>query len=391
MKFKTLLLSAAISIGCLNTAVAADLSKDWPSSKKADDFVKSSIVLDFFAAPYGLGWTEPEEMHTYLERAHQAGITGVSATLSASTQDWEYFQKEHALWRDNLLDTKDRYIFVKHVEDIERAHKEGKYAFIWNSQTSTIIDGDLSKIATLREMGLASMQLVYNSVNKAGTGVISAIKNDDGLTDWGKQIIDEMVKQGIVVDLSHTGLQTTEGVIAYMSKKHPGVPVLYTHSTPAGLYNCHPQKIMTEGRLAPCYRNITDQQAVAAAKTGGVVSPTFTEWMMDGVFPDDIAPYQAADMIDYYVKLVGVDHVGIATDDQFVMKYVMSFAKKNAHVYQDNGYMFDAFDRGAAGSAELAKILPAVVDVLWERGYTNDDLQKIFGGNVMRVYKQVWK
>ncbi len=128
-----------------------------------------------------------------------------------------------------------------------------------------------------------------------------------------------------------------------------------------------------------------------AAKSGGYVSPTFTEWMMDGIWPDDITPKHAADMIDYYAKLVGVDHVGIATDDMFSTELVVAFAKKNADMYADGGYMTNAFDMGATDSGPLARILPAVTDELWKRGYSNEDLAKIYGANKMRVYAQVWE
>jgi len=96
-------------------------------------------------------------------------------------------------------------------------------------------------------------------------------------------------------------------------------------------------------------------------------------------------------MIDYYVKLVGVDHVGIATDDMFSTELIVDFAKSNAEIYADGGYMIDAFNRGATGGGELAKILAAITDELWERDYSNEDLAKIYGGNKMRVYQQVWE
>ena len=98
-----------------------------------------------------------------------------------------------------------------------------------------------------------------------------------------------------------------------------------------------------------------------------------------------------ADMIDYYVKLVGADHVGIASDDLFTTAPIVAFAKANADNYDDDGYMFRAFDKGATGCGELSKILAAATDELWKRGFTNEDLKKIFGGNKMRVYKQVWE
>ena len=174
--------------------------------------------------------------------------------------------------------------------------------------------------------------------------------------------------------------------MSHMEKHHPGVPVVYTHSVPAGLYKG--EKNATE---RGCYRNIPDQEAIRAAKMGGFVSPTFTEWMMDGVWPDDITPLQAAKMIDYYVKLIGVNHVGIATDDMFTTEPTLNFVKKNPTMYADGGYMLNAFKKGDTGCAELSIILPAITDELWKIGYSIEDLVKIYGGNKMRVYQQVWE
>ena len=140
-----------------------------------------------------------------------------------------------------------------------------------------------------------------------------------------------------------------------------------------------------------CYRNIPDNEAIRAAGLGGFVSPTFTEWMMDGIWPDDITPLQCAQMIDYYVKLIGVDQVGIATDDMFTTAPTMEFVKLNPSMYADGGYMTDAFAMGATGCGELAKILPAITDELWKMGYGDEDIAKIYGGNKMRVYRQVWE
>jgi len=195
-----------------------------------------------------------------------------------------------------------------------------------------------------------------------------------------------MVKYGIILDLSHTGNKTANEDMDHMDKNHPGVPYIYTHSLPAGLYK-------NEKNKSPraCYLNITDTEAKRAAKSGGYVAPTFTEWMVDGIWPDNLSPKQAADMIDYYAKLVGADHVAIATDDMFDVSLVVDFAKKNASMYADGGYMIDAFNKGATDSAPLARILPAVTDELWKRGYSNKDLARIYGANKMRVYQQVWE
>ena len=60
-------------------------------------------------------------------------------------------------------------------------------------------------------------------------------------------------------------------------------------------------------------------------------------------------------------------------------------------MYADGGYMLNAFKKGATGCAELSKILPAITDELWKMGYSNEDIAKIYGGNKMRVYQQVWE
>jgi membrane dipeptidase len=364
----------------------SDESKTWKASEKAKEFVKNNIVIDFFASPYGVGWNKSEHLHNYIDRAMETGITGTSATLAATYYTWEQFINEYSIWRTTMMEQQDKFVFVHKVEDFEKAHKEGKYAVVWNSQTSSILNGDLSKIAVLRGMGVGSMQLVYNGSYDMGSGVIQYYKGmDSGLTARGKTMIDEMVKQGMIVDLSHTGQKTAIDISNYMLENYPNEPFIYSHSLPTGLYENLP-----DATEKGCYRNISDEQALLAAKSGGVVSPTFTEWMMDGVWPDDITPSQCADMIDYYVKLVGINHVGIATDDMFTLEILMKFVGANADNYDDDGYMMNAMDKGASGCGELAKILPAITDELWKRGYKDEDIKKVYGGNMLRVYKEVW-
>lgn len=368
--------------------VPSEESKTWPASDKAKEFVEETIIIGFFASPYGAGWTEDKHLHDYLDRSRDAGITGHSMTLAAAGHTWENFCNEHHKWKSTMAQTPDKYIYVRSIRDIEAAHIRGNTtAVVWNSQTSTILNGDLTKVATLKEMGIGSMILSYNDLFRAGAGCLAEFNGiKTGVTAWGLAIIDEMVKHGIIVDLSHMGSKTTNGIMDYMDEKYPGVPYVYTHSLPAGLYKTSPEAT-TKG----CYRNISDADALRVVKSGGYVSPTFTEWMMDGIWPEDITPQQCADMIDYYVKLVGVDHVGIASDDMFTTKPTMDFVAKNAAMYADDGYMVNAFNRGATGCGELSKILPAITDELWKRGYTNEDLKKIYGGNKMRVYREVWE
>ncbi|MGF1752773.1 dipeptidase [Vibrio makurazakiensis] len=387
-KLSASLISLAIMT---SSAYASQESKTWESSDKAKNFVKESLVMDMYASPYGAGWTEDKQMEEYIFRAMDTGITGSSATIAATYYTFEQFEAELGKWRSVINKHPEEMVIGYSVDDIKKAYEEGKYVFVWESQTPTILNGDLNKVATVKAMGINTMQLVYNGRYRTGLGVIESLHYDDiGLSDWGRSLIDEMVEHGILVDMSHTSYQTTMDIMSYMEEKHPGVPAVFSHSGPAGLYDCSPTEKTRKDALAPCYRLITDEQALRVAKMGGVVSPTFTEWMLDGVFPDDITPAQGADMLDYYVKLVGIDHVGIATDDMFSTALVKTFAKNSPQSYNDFGYMLDAFDRGADSGAELAKYLPALTDELWKRGYSNEDIQKIYAGNLMRVWEQTW-
>lgn len=384
---KKILLALVIAMAVASTGHAGLAAKEWPSSDKAKQFVKDTIVIGMLASPYGVGWSKNEQLLTYFNESREAGITGHEMTLPAASMNWDAFMEQHHHYRAAMAEEPENYIFVKSTRDIEAAHIKGKTAVIWNSQTATILEEDLSRIPALKEMGIASMIIAYNDRFRTGSGSLAAYNGkDDGLTTWGRSVIDEMVKYGIILDLSHTGNRTANDAMDHMDKNHSGVPYIYTHSLPAGLYK-------NEKNKSPggCYRNITDAEAKRAAKSGGYVAPTFTEWMMDGIWPENISPKQAADMIDYYVKLVGADHVAIASDDIFDTSQVVDFAKKNASMYADGGYMLDAFNKGATDSAPLARILAAVTDELWKRGYSNDDLAKIYGGNKMRVYQQVWE
>ncbi len=397
------LVAAAVTASFIGTATASIESKTWDSSPKAEKFVKSNVQIDMYASPYGIGWTEEKQVTDYVERARATGINGASNTIAAT-----YFTADHAIAemkRYNAIVNKnsDTMVVVKTIKEMEQAIKDDKYFWMYNSQTSSILDGDISRVKEFKDLGVNSMQLVYNGRHRAGMGVIEAMDYYDiGLSAWGRALIDEMVAQGVTVDMSHTSYQTTIDIMDYMEEKHPGVPAYFSHSSMEGTYQCdgnreayHPTKnaelVNTDTfNENPCYRLISDEQAKRVAKMGGTVGISFVEWMVHGEFPDNFGPKHGADMLDYAKKEIGVDHIAIATDDLFTTAPVVAFAKANPAAYSDGGYMMEAFDKGATGTAELGKFMPALVDELWKRGWTNEEINKVFGENVMRVWKATW-
>ncbi len=408
---KKTILAACLALGFTGYVNASIETIDWhnTASIKAQQFVKDNIALDFYASPYKTGWDNKVEAANYIDLATSRGISGASITIGAPhTPTWDKFVAEHKVWTEAVKSSQVPVRFVKTPDDYKKALNNGEYAIQWNSQTTMMLEGDASRVKDVAALGIKTMQLTYNETELTGAGVISMINGDSsGLTKFGKQVIDEMVKYGITVDLSHTSYKTTMDIMNYMEKNHPGVPPMFTHSPVASTYDCMPHETISETqsrmkknglkkgdadhRLASCYRLISDEQVKKVVSLGGMVSVTATEWMLDGVWPEDITPKHFAEMIDGAVKVAGIDHVGIGTDDMMTTAKVVPFAMANADKYADNGYMIDAFKKGATGCGELSKHLAATTDELWKLGYSNEDLKKLFGGNLLRVYKQTWK
>lgn len=235
-------LTALAVTAVLAGAVHADVtSKTWPASEDVAQFVKDAIVIGMLASPYGTGWTENKQLLDYFALARENGITGHEMTLAAADMSFETLIEQHSRFRAAMAEQPDKFLIVQNTRDIEAAHLHGKTAIIWNSQTATILNGDLKKMSLLKDMGVKSIILAYNDIFRTGSGQMAAYNGRDiGLTAWGESVIDEMVRYGILLDLSHTGSKTANDAMTYMEENYPGVPFVYTHSVPAGPYKDEP-------------------------------------------------------------------------------------------------------------------------------------------------------
>ncbi|WP_235610561.1 membrane dipeptidase [Vibrio tasmaniensis] len=194
---KKLILAATIA--SLSTGVNASIETlDWHefASPEAQKFAQETIVLDFYASPSAVGFTEDSDVARYIDLAHERGITGASVTIAAPhTPNMLAFKSEHAKWTKASASAKTPIRYVESVEDFQLAHDNGEYAIMWASQTTMPLEGDTSNVAVMAEHGIKTMQLTYNETELTGSGVISMINGDkSGLTEFGKEVIDEMVK-----------------------------------------------------------------------------------------------------------------------------------------------------------------------------------------------------
>ncbi len=287
----------------------------------------------------------------------------------------------------------DRMMMAFSADDIERAHKQKKLAALMGIEGGHSIENDVHLLRDYYRLGVRYMTLSWSNTNEwadsSGDIDDTKIGHHNGLTDFGKQVVLEMNRLGMMVDISHVADKTFFDAIA-TSK----APVIASHSSARALTN-HP-------------RNMTDEMLRAVAKNGGVVQANFYSTFIDenyrkaneaqkkdaeAAVEAHIAELKAAgkpvtyldkdkierewaakiprpplksliDHIDHIAKVAGVDHVGLGSDFDGVS---------------------GAMPEGIDSAADLPRITQALVD----RGYRAEDIRKILGGNLLRVFRQV--
>ena len=226
------------------------------------------------------------------EAWHEGGITGVSCTCSI----WEDFRgaiKNVVQWKKWFEEHSDLIVQAHNVSDIRQAKKDGKTAVLLSWQNTAGIEDQLDYLRVFRDLGVGKMQLTYNTQNYSGAGYTEI--RDSGLTGFGREVVTEMAKLGIVCDLSHVGPQTSADVIDFAPA---GKPPCFSHVLPAGQLQ-HP-------------RNKSDELIKAIGAKGGFVGLSQFGPHMPKGNESTIDDYVVA--LDYVIGLIGEDLVGIGSD-----------------------------------------------------------------------------
>jgi membrane dipeptidase len=257
---------------------------------------QDSIIID------GLNISKFEK--PVFEDMRRGGITAANCTVSV----WENFTKtvdNIGVMKKKIRDNGELLTLVRTTDDIFRAKQEGKTGIILGFQNAHAFEDNIGYIEAFADMGVRVVQLCYNTQNLVGTG---CYERDGGLSDFGREVITEMNRVGIMVDLSHVGGNTSSEAIAFSKK-----PVCYSHCLPSGLKE-HP-------------RNKSDAQLKEIADAGGFVGVTmFAPFLKRGI-EANIDDYIEA--IEYVVNLIGEDAVGIGTD--FTQDYAKEFFDMLTH------------------------------------------------------------
>lgn len=378
-----------------------------PVSAKARALHDSALVIDthadtpqrFLDENFDIGSTDPNDKgHISLDKARRGNL---GAEFFSIWVDPETNQGHFARHTFDLIDSvyeqaarhPDRMMMAFSVADIERAHKEHKLAALMGIEGGHSIENDIHLLRDYQRLGVRYMTLSWSNTNEwaDSSGDINdeQVQHHNGLTDFGKQVVLEMNRLGMMVDISHVADKTFWDAIATTK-----APVIASHSSARALTSAG--------------RNMTDEMLQAVAKNGGVVQVNFFNGFIDQNFLDAVnaqAKDQAAavtaylaqrkaegkpvnyievdrierewmakiprpplksliDHIDHVAKVAGIDHVGLGSD-------------------------FDGVSGATPQGIDSAADLPKITQALLDRGYSAGDIKKILGENLLRVFRDV--
>ena len=274
-----------------------------------------------------------------------------------------------ATWKQWFVEHADLIIQVHNTADIRRAKTEGKTGIILGWQNTSGIDDQLSLLRVFKDLGVGVMQLTYNTQNLVGAGCYES--HDGGLTDFGRDAVDEMNAAGILVDLSHVGPKTSEDAIRYSKK-----PVAYTHCCPAALKDIP--------------RNKTDAQLRLIAEHDGFVGvASYAPFLRTG---PNATLEDFIEALDYTINLVGEDRVGIGTD--FAQGQPDDFFH---WLRRDKGYGRRLVEFGVPSNTRLAVAgfgtigdYPNVTNAMKRAGWPDARVAKVLGENWVAFLSEVW-
>jgi membrane dipeptidase len=386
----------------------------WPSfsnsqetavSASARAIHNSAIVIDthedtpqrFLDEDYDIGSNDPKDPDFIsLDKARTGNLGAVFFSI------WVYPENNQGHFAKRTLELidsvygqankhPDRIMMSFSAEDIERARKDHKLAVLMGIEGGHSIENNLSLLRDYYRLGVRYMTLTWSNTNEwadsSGDIENSAMTHHNGLTDFGKRVVVEMNRLGMMVDISHVSDKTFWDVLSTTK-----APVIASHSSSRALVDVP--------------RNLDDNMLRAVAKNGGVVNVAFPGAFVDKRFNDEAssqhqrmlaaseeynskrvasgllvspedtqrfdlewldknriprAPLKSLiDQIDHCAKVAGVNHVGLGSDS--------------------NGRNFLPADIDSAAD------LPKVTQALLDRGYSPDDIKKILGGNMLRVF-----
>src|SRR4051812_8910688 len=337
-----------------------------------------AIVIDALggiADPYS-----PEDQLRLSDRAW-AEMVATGVTLLRDTvfpvgnpaDPWGEYQKDIATKHNILAANPERLLLIRSAADILKAKREKKFAWLLGTQDSSMVGPELDRLAQMKKDGVMTVQLTYNNRNLAADGSLEPA--NAGLSKLGRATIERIEAEKLLLDLSHGGARTMAEAAAFAKR-----PLVISHTAARALTD-HP-------------RNTSDETIKAVADKGGVVGVYFMPFLTLDSQPKgrDLIAH-----VEHVANVAGDDHVGIGTDNGVLAQLVDEEAKR-----KNRKWALERMKAGIAAPGEGPDVFPMVADYnsvdryrrfasdLHKRGWSEARLEKLMGGNFLRVYREAW-
>ena len=294
------------------------------------------------------------------------GVTAVHVTIAY----WESFRETVAnisQWNRWFEEHGDLIMPLRDAADVRRAQAEGKTGIVFGFQNCSPIEDDIGLVQVLHDLGARFMQLSYNNQSLLATGCYEA--EDPGITRFGREVIREMNRVGLVIDMSHSAERSSLEAIELSER-----PIAITHANPSA--------------WAPALRNKSDKLLKALGESGGMLGLSLYPHHLRNKSACTLADFCA--MVERTAELMGIDHIGIGSDlcqghDDSVVEWMR------------NGRWTKTLDYGEGSAAQAGwpeplswfgsnRNFPGIAEGLRRHGFSAEEVEKVMGLNWLAFF-----
>ena len=298
-----------------------------------------------------------------LRRYLTAGVSFASINIGMDSTSSALSLEVLDSFRRQIKERPELYLLASSVDDVRQAHASKRLAVAFDLEGTEPLDGDLDMVETYHSLGVRTMLIAYNQANRAGGGCHG--DQTIGLTDYGKAVVAEMNRVGMLVDATHCSYRTTMDLFETST-----APVVFSHAVPMGVKH-HP-------------RNVSDEQMKACAATGGVIGINGVSLFLGEPARGPASAEAVFRAVDYVATLVGPRHVGLGLDYVFDQDEMDQALRDKPETFPADGEYLSGM------SFTAPELLPELTRSMLAAGYGEDTVKAILGENFLRVVGAVW-
>jgi membrane dipeptidase len=295
------------------------------------------------------------------EQLKQGGVTMVHVTIVYHEQIRETLLRISE-WNRHFEMNSDLIMPVKSADDIRLAKSIGKVGIMFGAQNCSPIEDDIGMVSVMRELNMMIMQLTYNNQSLLATGCYESV--DSGVTRFGRQVIQEMNRVGMVIDMSHSAERSTLEAIEISQR-----PIVISHANPISFHDAK--------------RNKSDTVLKALGNSGGLLGFSLYPFHLKN--GPDCTLTNFCTMVADTADLMGIDHIGIGTD--LCQNQPVSILE-----WMRNGRWSKEMDYGEGSKANSdwprplswfkdSRDFPNITEGLLNHGFNEQDIGKVMGQN----------